>query len=126
MPSPAAEMAVAATRPNIDRENDPRNPRKRLAAFFDDGMLELITAEDTSGILCAVGKVRGTTVVAYCSDATIQGGAMGFAGCKAILVAYERALTDNVPIAWASGTPAVHVWPRVSFHSTRSARSSRS
>ncbi|NMM35415.1 MAG: acyl-CoA carboxylase subunit beta [Phycicoccus sp.] len=105
MPSPAAEKAVAATRPKIDRENDPRNPRKRLAAFFDDGVLELITAEDTSGILCAVGKVRGTPVVAYCSDATIQGGAMGFAGCKAILVAYERALTDQVPIVgiWHSG-----------------------
>jgi len=105
MPSPAAEKAVAATRPKIDRENDPRNPRKRLAAFFDDGVLELITAEDTSGVLCAVGKVRGTPVVAFCSDATIQGGAMGFAGCKAILVAYERALTDNVPIVgiWHSG-----------------------
>ena len=58
MPSPAAEQAVAATKPRIDRENDPRNPRKRLEAFFDDGTLELITAEDTSGILCAVGPVR--------------------------------------------------------------------
>ena len=80
MPSPAAEQAVAATRPKIDRENDPRNPRKRLEAFFDDGELELITAEDTSGILCAVGPVRGIPVVVFCSDATIQGGAMGYAG----------------------------------------------
>ena len=105
MPSPAAEQAVAATKPKIDRENDPRNPRKRLEAFFDDGVLELITAEDTSGILCAVGPVRGIPVVVFCSDATIQGGAMGYAGCKAILVAYERALADNVPIVgiWHSG-----------------------
>ncbi len=105
MPSPAAEQAVAATKPKIDRESDPRNPRKRLEAFFDDGVLELITAEDTSGILCAVGPVRGIPVVVFCSDATIQGGAMGYAGCKAILVAYERALADNVPIVgiWHSG-----------------------
>src|SRR5665647_408221 len=105
MPIPAAEKAVAATRPKIDRENDPRNPLKRLEAFFDDGALELITAEDSSGILCAVGQVRGTAVVAFCSDATIQGGAMGFEGCKAILVAYERALADDVPIVgiWHSG-----------------------
>ncbi len=105
MPSAAAEQAVAATKPKIDRESDPRNPHTRLKAFFDDGALELITAEDTSGILCAVGSVRGIPVVAFCSDATIQGGAMGYAGCKAILVAYQRALSDNVPIVgiWHSG-----------------------
>ena len=57
MPSPAADQAVAATKPRIDKEHDPRNPRKRLEAFFDEGTLELITAEDTSGILCAAGTV---------------------------------------------------------------------
>jgi len=105
MPSPAAEQAVAATKPRIDKAHDPRNPRKRLAAFFDDGAFELITTEDTSGMLCAVGQVRGTAVVAFVSDATIQGGAMGIEGCKAILVAYERALVDGVPIVgiWHSG-----------------------
>jgi acetyl-CoA/propionyl-CoA carboxylase carboxyl transferase subunit len=105
MPSPAAEQAVAATRPKIDRKKDPRNPRKRLEAFFDDGTFELITAEDTSGILCAMGPVRGKPVVAFVSDATIQGGAMGVEGCRAILVAYERALVDGVPIVgiWHSG-----------------------
>ena len=105
MPSPAAEQAVAATRPRIDREKDPRNPRKRLEAFFDEGTLELITAEDSSGVLCAAGNVRGTPVVAFASDATIQGGAMGGEGCEAILVAYERALLDGVPVVgiWHSG-----------------------
>jgi acetyl-CoA/propionyl-CoA carboxylase carboxyl transferase subunit len=43
MPSPAAEQAVAATRPKVDRANDPRNPRKRLETFFDQGTLEQIT-----------------------------------------------------------------------------------
>jgi len=105
MPSPAAEQAVAATKPRIDRDKDPRNPRKRLEAFFDEGTLELITAEDSSGVLCAAGHVRGTPVVAFASDATIQGGAMGGEGCKAILAAYERALLDGVPIVgiWHSG-----------------------
>jgi len=105
MPSPAAEQAAAATRPKIDKKNDPRNPLKRLETFFDAGTVELITAEDTSGMLSAVGQVRGTPVVAFASDATLQGGAMGVEGCKAILVAYERALVDNVPIVgiWHSG-----------------------
>jgi len=105
MLSPAAEQAIAATRPIVDRKNDPRNPIKRLETFFDDGTLELITAQDTSGVLCAIGQVHGTPVVAFASDATIQGGAMGAEGCKAILVAYERALVDAVPIVgiWHSG-----------------------
>jgi acetyl-CoA/propionyl-CoA carboxylase carboxyl transferase subunit len=105
MPSPAAEQAVAATRPTIDKKNDPRNPLRRLDAFFDGGTLELITDEDSSGMLCGVGRVRGTSVVAFASDASIQGGAMGMKGCKAVLVAYERALADNVPIVgiWHSG-----------------------
>ena len=105
MPSAAAQQAAAATKPKVDRENDPRNPRKRLEAFFDPGSLELITAEDTSGMLAAVGTVRGTKVVAFASDATIQGGAMGVDGCKVILVAYERALVDGVPVVglWHSG-----------------------
>jgi acetyl-CoA/propionyl-CoA carboxylase carboxyl transferase subunit len=105
MPSPAAEQAVAATRPTIDKKDDPRNPLRRLKAFFDDGTLELITAENSSGMLCGVGLVRGTPVVAFASDASVQGGAMGMEGCKAVLVAYERALADGVPIVgiWHSG-----------------------
>ena len=105
MPSPAAEQAVAATRPKIDKKDDPRNPLRRLKAFFDDGTLELITDEDSSGMLCGTGRVRGTPAVAFASDASVQGGAMGMKGCKAVLVAYERALADNVPIVgiWHSG-----------------------
>ena len=49
-------------------------------------------------MLCGIGQVRGTPVVAFASDAMIQGGAMGSEGCKAIRLAYERALGDKVPI----------------------------
>lgn len=105
MLSPAAEQAFAATRPKIDKKNDPRDPAKRLETLFDQGTLELITAEDASGVLCAVGHVRGTPVVAFASDATIQGGAMGAEGCKAIVLAYQQAMVDQVPIVgiWHSG-----------------------
>lgn len=105
MPSAAAREASAATRPKIDREHDPRNPRLRLATFLDDGTLELITDEDTSGMLAAVGTVRGTPVVVFASDATVQGGAMGVEGCKVVVKAYDRALVDGVPIVglWHSG-----------------------
>jgi len=110
--APAAPAAPAAPSPSpgaaklkLPREDDPRNPNHRLAAFFDDGSLELITEDDGSGMLAAVGKVDGSPVVAFCSDATVMGGAMGDVGCKAVVHAYERALADRVPIVglWHSG-----------------------
>ncbi len=87
------------------REEDPRNPNHRLAALLDEGSLELITEDDGSGMLAAVGTVQGTRVVAFCSDPTVMGGAMGEVGCKAVVHAYERALADQVPIIglWHSG-----------------------
>jgi acetyl-CoA/propionyl-CoA carboxylase carboxyl transferase subunit len=104
-PNEASAAASAATRPRLDKESDPRNPRTRLAAFFDAGSLELISDEDDSGFLAATGTAGGAPVVAFCSDATIQGGAMGIEGCKVILRAYERALADEVPVVgiWHSG-----------------------
>ncbi|WP_153395319.1 acyl-CoA carboxylase subunit beta [Ornithinicoccus halotolerans] len=104
-PSPASAQATTSAQGKIPREQDPRNPRLRLQAFFDDGSLELITPEDDSGTLAAAGTVRGTPVVAFASDATIQGGAMGVAGCEVILAAYERALADEAPVVglWHSG-----------------------
>jgi acetyl-CoA/propionyl-CoA carboxylase carboxyl transferase subunit len=87
------------------RESDPRNPNLRLAALFDEGTLELITDDDGSGMLAAVGKVDGTHAVGFCSDATVMGGAMGEVGCRVVVQAYERALADQAPIIglWHSG-----------------------
>ncbi|WP_203567086.1 acyl-CoA carboxylase subunit beta [Aestuariimicrobium ganziense] len=89
----------------LPRALDPRNPNHRLAAFFDEGSVELISADDDSGFLAAVGLVKGCRTVAFCSDATVMGGAMGVEGCKVVVAAYERALADQLPIAgiWHSG-----------------------
>jgi len=80
------------------REDDPRGPLKRLARLFDEGTLELLTPFDDSGFVSAIGLVNGTKATSYASDPTIQGGAMGTAGCKAILVAYDRALAEGCPV----------------------------
>jgi acetyl-CoA/propionyl-CoA carboxylase carboxyl transferase subunit len=84
---------------------DPRLPRVRMTAFFDPGSYTSITADDDSGMLAATGRVEGVPVVAFCSDPTVQGGAMGTAGCKVILAAYARALADDCPVVglWHSG-----------------------
>ena len=106
MTSSTAEKATAPARPaKPPREEDPRFPLHRLAHLFDEGTLEPITPVDDSGMLAAVGKVDGMSTVAFCSDPTIMGGAMGVDGCKVVVDAYQRALTDRVPIIgiWHSG-----------------------
>jgi hypothetical protein len=70
-------------------ELDPRSPRARLANFFDDGVFETITPEDDRGVLAAVGRAHGTQVVAFATDVTVQGGAMGNDGSRAIVTAYD-------------------------------------
>ncbi|WP_435198908.1 carboxyl transferase domain-containing protein [Janibacter sp. GS2] len=102
---PNAASAAVGSRTKVPREEDPRNPNHRLAAFFDEGSLELLTADDDSGMLAATGTVGGQPVAAFASDATVMGGAMGVAGCKVVVAAYERALADEIPVVglWHSG-----------------------
>ncbi|ASU84544.1 propionyl-CoA carboxylase subunit beta [Nocardiopsis gilva YIM 90087] len=96
--------APAATTAPTESE-DPRTPRLRLAAFFDEGSLRLLTAEDDSAALAALGRINGMPAVAFANDARIQGGAMGTAGCAAIEVAYEHAVRERMPVIglWHSG-----------------------
>jgi acetyl-CoA/propionyl-CoA carboxylase carboxyl transferase subunit len=56
-------------------------------------------------MLAGTGMIDGSPAVAFCSDATVMGGAMGMDGCKVVVRAYERALADQVPIIglWHSG-----------------------
>jgi len=84
---------------------DWRQPRQRLAALFDPGTVAEITAADDSGALAATGRIDGMQAVAFTSDPGIQGGAMGSAGCAAIVAAYDEAIALDVPVIglWHSG-----------------------
>ena len=96
----------------------PRDPQERLAALFDPGTLEILPVgvspggrsplrghEERSGVVAGTGLVHGVSTVAFASDARVQGGAMGTAGCAAIVEAYAEALSRGVPIVglWHSG-----------------------
>lgn len=96
---------MTATKEKLPRELDPRNPNTRLANLFDAGSMQLITADDGSGILAAAGQIHGARTIAFCSDATVMGGAMGVDGCDAIVRAYATAMKNNLPIVgiWHSG-----------------------
>ncbi len=84
---------------------DWRQPRERLASLFDPGTLQEITAADTSGALAGTGRIEGMQAVAFASDPGIQGGAMGSAGCAAIVTAYDEAIALGAPVIglWHSG-----------------------
>ncbi|MDP4804620.1 MAG: hypothetical protein NWR45_06680 [Candidatus Nanopelagicales bacterium] len=96
-------MSTALTEPV--EQIDPRSPLVRLAAFFDDGEFTLVTPNDDRGVLVAAGRAMGTNVVAFATDPTVQGGAMGAEGCRAIVTAYDRAFADSSPVVgiWHSG-----------------------
>ena len=103
--APAAPTSAPPAKIVVPKAEDPRNPLTRLQKLFDEGTITLLTPEDESGMLAAIGRIEGTPAAAFCSDATIQGGAMGADGCQVILRAYERALADGIPVVglWHSG-----------------------
>ncbi|GAA0364321.1 acyl-CoA carboxylase subunit beta [Microbispora corallina] len=84
---------------------DPRAPLARLGHLLDEGSIRLITPEDKSGVLAVTGRIEGVPVVAFCSDARVQGGAMGSEGCEHIVHAYDVAVRERVPVigVWHSG-----------------------
>ena len=89
----------------VDESVDPRDPLLRLATFFDDGTVELLHERDKSGVLAAAGTVNGVRTVAFCTDGTVMGGAMGVEGCAHIVNAYDTAIEEQSPIVgiWHSG-----------------------
>jgi acetyl-CoA/propionyl-CoA carboxylase carboxyl transferase subunit len=109
IPSPAAFRPAGPTPGDSPwpRGTLPRDPRERLADLFDPDTLELLPAgaDDRSGVVAGVGLVHGAGAVAFASDPRVQGGAMGSAGCAAIVGAYSEAVSRGVPIVglWHSG-----------------------
>ena len=89
----------------VDESLDPRDPLLRLSTFFDDGSVELLHERDRSGVLAAAGTVNGVRTIAFCTDGTVMGGAMGLEGCTHIVNAYDTAIEEQSPIVgiWHSG-----------------------
>src|SRR5688500_4320325 len=67
--------------------------------------MSLLAPRDTSGVVAARGTVSGTRTIAYCTDATVMGGAMGVDGCRHIVDAIDTALRERAPVVgiWHSG-----------------------
>ncbi|ONM48640.1 acyl-CoA carboxylase subunit beta [Nocardia donostiensis] len=98
-------MTILAPAYQADTATDPRDPLGRLQRFFDPGTILPLHPRDKSGVLAAIGEVDGVRTVAYCSDATVMGGAMGVEGCKHIVDAIDTAIDSGIPVVglWHSG-----------------------
>lgn len=100
-------MTITAPAPASQAETttDIRDPLGRLMRFFDPGTVVALHPSDKSGVLAALGEVDGVRTVAYCSDATVMGGAMGVEGCKHIVDAIDTAIASGIPVVglWHSG-----------------------
>jgi acetyl-CoA/propionyl-CoA carboxylase carboxyl transferase subunit len=84
---------------------DYRDPEVRLRAVFDHGTLRLLVPRDDSGVLYARGEIDGTPAIAFATDGTRMGGAMGVEGCRHIVDAIDMAVRERVPVLalWHSG-----------------------
>jgi acetyl-CoA/propionyl-CoA carboxylase carboxyl transferase subunit len=100
------ENAVTTTSSDTDSPPvDHRDPEVRLRALFDRGSLRLLIPSDGSGVLYARGEFDGTPAIAFASDATRMGGAMGIEGCQHVVDAIDTAVRERVPVIglWHSG-----------------------
>jgi acetyl-CoA/propionyl-CoA carboxylase carboxyl transferase subunit len=84
---------------------DPRDPGARLTALLDPGSIGPLPGGVGAEVRAVRGRVNGTRVVAYCSDATRMGGALGSEGALRIVAAIDRAVHDRCPVIglWHSG-----------------------
>jgi acetyl-CoA/propionyl-CoA carboxylase carboxyl transferase subunit len=99
------ENAVTTTSSDTDSSIDHRDPEVRLRALFDRGSLRLLVGKDDSGVVYARGEVDGTPAIAFATDATRMGGAMGIEGCQHVVDAIDTAVRERVPVIglWHSG-----------------------
>jgi acetyl-CoA/propionyl-CoA carboxylase carboxyl transferase subunit len=101
-------LEYAVTTTSSDAESaavDYRDPELRLRNLFDRGSLRLLAPRDDSGVLYARGEVDGTPAIAFATDGTRMGGAMGIEGCQHVVDAIDAAVRERVPVIglWHSG-----------------------
>ena len=72
---------------------------------MDGNAFDLIHPVDGTGVYAALGRVCGAPTIAYCTDARVMGGALGYAGATRIVEAIDVAVRERCPVVglWHSG-----------------------
>jgi acetyl-CoA/propionyl-CoA carboxylase carboxyl transferase subunit len=86
------------TAPNLLKEQISDPCRERLDLVFDDW--DLMLAVD--GVAVGIGVINGIETVAFATDPTVQGGALGVEGCGAI--------SDATDVANLRQAPCIGIW----------------
>ncbi|MCT9930192.1 acyl-CoA carboxylase subunit beta [Planotetraspora sp. A-T 1434] len=96
---------ITTTPAREPEEADHRSPLVRLSQLLDEGTLVALHVPDGSGVTAVRGRIGGERVVAYCTDATSMGGALGARGSLHIVEAIDLAVRRRCPVVglWHSG-----------------------
>lgn len=96
---------ATASLPAPDVERDQRDPLLRLPQLFDGNECELLNSAGNAEVHTAIGRINGAGVIAYCTDATKMGGALGAGGTRRIIEAIEIGVRERRPVVgvWHSG-----------------------
>jgi acetyl-CoA/propionyl-CoA carboxylase carboxyl transferase subunit len=84
---------------------DPRLPLTRLSRLLDEDSLTELHERDAIATTVVRGEVDGEKVIAFCTDATRKGGALGIEECLRIADAIDLAASEHNPVVglWHSG-----------------------
>jgi acetyl-CoA/propionyl-CoA carboxylase carboxyl transferase subunit len=97
----ASTLRTATAEPDVDH----RHPATRLGALLDAGSMVPLHADGGSDATAVRGRIAGTSVAAYCTDARLMGGALGAVSAERIIEAIRYALRSCCPVVglWHSG-----------------------
>src|SRR5215471_7908538 len=74
-----------------EKVEDFRDPALRLASLLDPASVQLTDFGDRRGVQVAIGRISGARVFAFCTDATIMGGALSARDSDRIIMAIDAA-----------------------------------
>ncbi|MGQ0841549.1 acyl-CoA carboxylase subunit beta [Actinokineospora sp.] len=77
-------------------------PLVRLGRLLDEGSLTELHDSDEFAASMVRGRIEGEKVVAFCTDATRKGGALGMGECVRI--------AEAIDLAASEGTPVIGLW----------------
>jgi acetyl-CoA/propionyl-CoA carboxylase carboxyl transferase subunit len=82
-----------------------RDPWLRLAQLFDGNKCDPLHPANGNEVCTAIGHINGARTIAYCTDGTKMGGALGMAGTQRIIEAIEVAVRGRCAVVgvWHSG-----------------------
>ena len=88
-----------------DSAHDHRDPVRRISQLLDPGSLHVVRERAGLGVVIARGRIEGSEVIVFCTDATTSGGAIGGQECSLIAAAIEAASRERCPVIgiWHSG-----------------------